>query len=270
VAVSVSEDHTVAVWDLATGARRAVFNGHKASVDRVAVSPDGRWAATASRDNDVLLWDLPELRLSRELYRTRQIVYPLRHLPLLGSSYLVCGQNDTGVGHPEPPRAMAFDRAGRLYTAGQEVICWDPALGAELFRFPWHGTRAAALAVHPAGFVAVVTPYALRICDAAGVPLATRLPTRDPAGEGFADVAFASDGALVTVHEHGTVRAWPMSTPAERGDERHPGSVSGVTIDPSGTSGWRCCGGCRRRGNGGRVTGSAVPSMRTVSQELWA
>ncbi len=57
-AVSVSDDGSFAIWDLARGEIARRFEGTGDKVLDVAVSPDGRYAATASWDRNARLYDL--------------------------------------------------------------------------------------------------------------------------------------------------------------------------------------------------------------------
>jgi len=50
------------IWDIATGKAIHTFKGHKAEVTALAVSSDGKWAATASSDRTVRLWNLDKLQ----------------------------------------------------------------------------------------------------------------------------------------------------------------------------------------------------------------
>lgn len=224
VAVSGAEDGTVAVWDLATGRPRGTFHDHGRSVDHVAISPDGRRAATASRDNHVLLWDLAAPRLERTLYRSGQEVTP-------DAAYFVVGTNNSGVGHAMPPSCLAFDSSGRLYSADRRVIQWHPDDGAERLRFGWPDTRVESMATHPTRpILAVVTCFTVQICD----PDGTRLASRANMDGWFVDAAFTSDERLVTLDTHGSIQVWPAHTPAEGADVRHPAGVTTIAVDPTG------------------------------------
>jgi WD40 repeat protein len=56
--VSSEEDRTLRLWDVATTKERAVCRGHSWNVRCVAVSPDGRLAASVDRGGTVILWDV--------------------------------------------------------------------------------------------------------------------------------------------------------------------------------------------------------------------
>jgi WD40 repeat protein len=53
-------DNTIRLWDMDTGKEIAEFKGHTAGVTNVAVSHDGRYAASVSADKTVRLLRLPD------------------------------------------------------------------------------------------------------------------------------------------------------------------------------------------------------------------
>jgi WD40 repeat protein len=64
---SASDDHTVRLWDPATGAGRQTLEGHSDLVRAVAFSPDGKLVASASADRTVRLWD-PDTGVARGMF----------------------------------------------------------------------------------------------------------------------------------------------------------------------------------------------------------
>jgi len=48
---------TARIWDAATGRERARLE-HQRAVNEVAISPDGKWLATADMDGTVTIWDV--------------------------------------------------------------------------------------------------------------------------------------------------------------------------------------------------------------------
>ena len=55
---SGSDDNTVRLWDVETGACVRTLEGHRSDVWSVCFSPDGRMVASGSDDKTVRLWDV--------------------------------------------------------------------------------------------------------------------------------------------------------------------------------------------------------------------
>ena len=64
---SGSDDHTIKLWDAASGRELRTLQGHTGHVNSVAFSPDGRTIASGSGDNTIKLWDAASGRELRTL-----------------------------------------------------------------------------------------------------------------------------------------------------------------------------------------------------------
>lgn len=51
------DDHTLRLWETATGGTLATLSGHTNTVLAVAFSPDGHTLTTASPDQSIRVWD---------------------------------------------------------------------------------------------------------------------------------------------------------------------------------------------------------------------
>ncbi|KAF7943051.1 hypothetical protein EAE96_010996 [Botrytis aclada] len=54
---SISRDHTIKLWDAATGILQQILEGHSDSVRSIAFSADSKLLASTSRDHTIKIWD---------------------------------------------------------------------------------------------------------------------------------------------------------------------------------------------------------------------
>ncbi len=97
------DDQTVYVWDWSSKRIAQKLPGHKSAVWVLAISPDGRYAASGGLDETFRLWDLAAGKLLREL-----------------------------PGHPNEVRALVFSADGRrILSAGEDrtLHVWDIETG---------------------------------------------------------------------------------------------------------------------------------------------
>ncbi|KAK3942581.1 vegetative incompatibility protein HET-E-1 [Diplogelasinospora grovesii] len=122
---SASDDHTVWLWDAATGTPRHALEGHSSSVSAVAFSPDGQTLASASEDYTVRLWDAA--------------TGTPRH---------------TLEGHSSSVSAVAFSPDGQTLASASDdytVWLWDAATGTPQHTLEGHSDWVSAVAFSPDG-----------------------------------------------------------------------------------------------------------------------
>jgi WD40 repeat protein len=100
-----SADHSVRLWDVASGRRLALLSGHQNSVTGIAVSPHGGQLACAGLDKAIRLFDL----------RAERVVHTLE-------------------GHTGATCSVLFSPNGLLISSSDDetVRLWDVASGRSL------------------------------------------------------------------------------------------------------------------------------------------
>ncbi|MEL6197576.1 MAG: cytochrome C, partial [Pseudomonadota bacterium] len=169
---------------MASGQGYLCLEGHGGPIKGLAVSPDGGLALSASFDNALGLWSLPDGR----------------HLGWL-------------EGHAAAANAAIFLPEGRALSAGDDfaLILWDLETRTALHRLEGHRGKIIALALSPDGTMAASAGWDGRI----GL-WSLDDPTAPPRWlEGHQanvnDVAFAEGGRILySAGYDGTLRRWDL------------------------------------------------------------
>lgn len=181
-----SEDKTARLLELGTGRELRRFEGHTATVQGCALSPDGKRSLTGSYDKTVRLWDN---ETGKEVVRLE--------------------------GHDNAVWCVAFLEGGKRAASGgwgRDVIVWDLEAGKEVRRLEGSASHVHALAVSRDGGRLACAGYdgdgGIRVFDAKTFKEVCRLDGHKGATY---DVAFSPDGRfLASSGTDGTVRLWRL------------------------------------------------------------
>jgi WD40 repeat protein len=242
---SASFDHTVKLWDAASGAELFSFPGELAQhrCSGVAFSPDGRHLACGGVKHTVKLWDV----------KTGQ---EFRSLP----------------GHTQAVQSVTFSRDGqKLASAGRDLVVrvWDIASGGQLLELPTgYGIATWSVAFSPDGRrLGIGSGLAGGTVTIYDVATGQDPLTLQGHVQRATSVAWSPDGKrLASSSMDRTVKVWETETGQEvltlRG---HTDLVGRVVFDPHGRRLASCSeDGTVRIWDGTPVEGSSDPRMQTL------
>ncbi len=199
--VSSSDDHTLKLWDVASGVEQRTLEGHSSLVTAVAYSPDGELLASASYDKTIRLWKASS------------------GVPVATLS-----------GHTARVRTLAFSPDGEtLVSAGEDfgIRIWDLATGHEL-RAPLGGHTSTVFSVVFAPDGKAIYSGALDETIRVWEPKDGRLRATWRAEEHVYSLAISPDGqTLAAGYRHGTISLWDVAR-QQAGLVLHGGNVGDV------------------------------------------
>lgn len=152
LAASSSDDGTVKLWDLRTGASVRSLTGHEGSVRAVALNSDGRMALSGSDDKTLRTWDLGTGLAVRKLEGHRTAVTSLV-MNEAGSVAVSCAADSSGVFTWDLATGAASEAAirGRVpdaYDDGAQMVelCASPNLSSVvvMYQFAEYDRHCAA------------------------------------------------------------------------------------------------------------------------------
>jgi uncharacterized protein with WD repeat len=257
-------------WDLAGLRRPQMLDGHLACVWSVAVSPDGKFLASASGEwhqplnaGELFVWDATTGARCRVLEGHTALIFSVAFAPdgkLLASAgwdgTVRLWDPETGQPrkvlrkHQGPVRFVTFSPDGRTLVSGGfdgTVRLWDPDTGAQRAVLDATGYKVNCVAFSPDGrFLAAAEnpaidsplpggagPGRIRLWDTATW---TERAVLTGARGMVLCVAFSPDGrVLATASADGVIRLWEAASWTVRAEFRgHRDRVSALAFGPGG------------------------------------
>ncbi|ABW33191.1 WD-repeat protein (plasmid) [Acaryochloris marina MBIC11017] len=249
--VSASRDHTLKVWDLATGEELRTLTGHTNFVRRVSISPCGQTVVSASRDKTLKVWDLETGRELRTLTGHTSSVTGVSISPdgqtvvsASSDNTLKVWELETGeeqrtlIGHTSSVTGVSISPDGQTVVSAsldKTLKVWDLETGNEQRTLKGHTSSVFDVSISPDSqtIVSASRDKTLKVWV-----LETGNEQRTLTGhtDFVYSMSISLDGqTVVSASLDNTIRVWSLKTGNEHGTlTGHTDFVRDVSICPNG------------------------------------
>lgn len=257
LALSGGDDHTLKLWEIATGREVRTFVGHTKSVCAVAFSPDGQRVLSGGGlyDGSIKLWDVTTGREIRTFSGHTNAVCTVAFSPdgqrvLSGAQgtdpTLRIWEVGTGQeirkfsGHKDSVNTAVFTKDGKWVLSGgddQVLRLWDVATGREVRTFEGHEGGINSVALSPDGrrVLSGSHDYSMKLWDVAtGREMRT---FNGKTGGSIKAVTFSPDGRMAVSggYSNQPIKLWDVATGEIVRTLRSNGqTVASVAFSPDG------------------------------------
>ncbi|GIK64644.1 MAG: hypothetical protein BroJett018_24380 [Chloroflexota bacterium] len=262
--LSASWDNSLRLWDTSTGQLMRRFGeqtstgelvrlleGHTDRINAIAMSADGKWAASGSRDRSVILWDVETGTPVRQLVGHTDQITGVAFTP--DGKYVLSASRDETlrlwevesgelvrefIGHNDRVLCVAISPDGEFAVSGGRngfILVWDVETGREIRRVRASQSSVLALAVSPDSKLVASgsEDNRLLLWNIQRSQITQQLEGHTASVN---TVAFSPDGQwLISGSTDATVRLWDVTQGEEiRRLLQHREAVTGVGFGPDG------------------------------------
>ncbi|KAK6605138.1 vegetative incompatibility protein het-e-1 [Botrytis cinerea] len=244
---SGSGDHTIKIWDPATGTLQQTLEGHNDWVRSIAFSADSKLLASGSRDHTIKIWDAATGTLQQTLEGHSDWVRSIAFSA--DSKLLASGSGDhtvkiwdatTGTlqqtleGHNDWVRSIAFSADSKLLASGSRdhtIKIWDATTGTLQQTLEGHSgsVNSIAFSADSKLLASGSGNHTIKIWDAA---TGTLQQTLEGHNDWVRSIAFSADSKLLASgsRDH-TIKIWDAATGTlHQTLEGHSGSVYSIAF----------------------------------------
>jgi eukaryotic-like serine/threonine-protein kinase len=240
------------LYDLASGKKGAVFAGHKRYIRGLALSPDGKLAASGSEDHTARLWDTATGTLLHELQGHNDKVWAVAFAPdgkrvVTGSADGTLRQWDTATGapvgiayrgHHDVVRSAVYSPDGRWIASGGRdgtVRLWQAEDHKDVAIFHGHTESVIQIAFSRDGrrLVSLADDRTARTWE---VETGSSPVALGGHSSYVYPVAYSPDGLWIASGSwDGTVRLWDAHTDQPCAALKHSGVLRALAFGPDGS-----------------------------------